>query len=84
MADIFFWILFGALAGWIASLATTAQGSYRIFGNIFIGVFGAVAGGALMHSFNERGITFSVPSLVAAVCGAVTLLTLRWTIDGGK
>lgn len=83
MANVIFWILFGVLAGWVSVLATE-RGSDRLRVNIILGVLGALAGGALgqsLLSFTEQGITFSVPSLLAAVCGAIILLTLVKTVD---
>jgi len=83
MADIIFWVLFGILTGWIATL-TTEHGPHRIKVNIGIAVLGAIAGVTLAHaflSFTEQGINFSVPSLLAAVCGAIVLLTVVRTVD---
>jgi len=83
MANLIFWILFGILAGWISALATE-QGPHRLRVNIAVGVLGAIAGGALGHvllSFNEQGINFSVPSLLAAVCGAIIFITLVKSVD---
>jgi uncharacterized membrane protein YeaQ/YmgE (transglycosylase-associated protein family) len=83
MANLIFWILFGVLAGWISALAT-GQGPHRLRVNIIAGVLGAIAGGALGYallSINEQGISFSVTSLLAAVCGAIILVTLVKTVD---
>lgn len=78
MTDVFFWILFGVLAGWIASIITNTQDQRRVLGNMTLGVLGAVVGGTLMRVYDERGIAgLSIPSLLTAVCGAVILIALR-------
>jgi uncharacterized membrane protein YeaQ/YmgE (transglycosylase-associated protein family) len=85
MTDILFWILFGILAGWIASIITDAHSRQRILGNLTIGILGAIVGGALMRFISERGIAgFSIPSLLTAVCGSIILITLLRTADRGR
>ena len=76
MTDIVFWVLFGVLAGWIASIVTDTHGRQRVLGNMIIGIMGALLGGALMRMFNERDLGLSLPSLLTAVCGAVIFLAL--------
>jgi len=70
------WIIFGGLAGWVASLLTgTRQGCCL---NIIVGVIGAFIGGTIMelvtgHGFN---IHFNLYSFAVAVFGAVVLLAI--------
>lgn len=72
------WIIFGALAGWVAGLiAGTSQRQGCIF-NIVIGIVGSFLGGLLMQvitgdSFN---FDFNGRSFVVAVLGAVILLAI--------
>ncbi|HEX7963654.1 MAG TPA: GlsB/YeaQ/YmgE family stress response membrane protein [Candidatus Saccharimonadales bacterium] len=78
MTDVFFWILFGVLAGWIASIITDTQDPRKVLGNMTLGVLGAIAGGTFMRVYDERGIAgLSIPSLLTAVCGAIILIALR-------
>ena len=70
------WILFGALAGWVASLLTGRNRRMGCLGNIIIGILGAMLGGFVVELFGGRGdITgFNWPSFGVAVLGAVILL----------
>jgi uncharacterized membrane protein YeaQ/YmgE (transglycosylase-associated protein family) len=63
------WIVLGALAGWIAS--TITRTSYGTFGDILLGVLGAIIGGFVMSLFGLPGVTgFNIWSVVVAVVGA--------------
>lgn len=69
------WIIFGALAGWIASIITGNNAKMGAFANIAVGIIGAFIGGFLISFFGGRGITgFNLRSLVVAVVGSVILL----------
>jgi uncharacterized membrane protein YeaQ/YmgE (transglycosylase-associated protein family) len=70
------WIIFGGLAGWVASLLTgTRQGCCL---NIIVGVIGAFIGGTIMELVTGRGINihFNLSSFAVAVFGAVVLLAI--------
>jgi uncharacterized membrane protein YeaQ/YmgE (transglycosylase-associated protein family) len=85
MTDLIFWVLFGILAGWIATIITDTRGWQRVLGTMAIGVLGAIVGGTFMRFMEDRGISsFSIPSLLTAVCGAIILLTLIQMADRGK
>jgi len=43
--NILLWLIFGGLAGWIASLITGNDPSLGIIGNITVGIVGAFIGG---------------------------------------
>lgn len=71
------WILFGALAGWIASMVTGTNEDQGIFGNIGFGILGAIVGGFLMSLIGGRGVNeFSLYSLLVAIGGAIILIAL--------
>jgi uncharacterized membrane protein YeaQ/YmgE (transglycosylase-associated protein family) len=75
--DILGWIIVGALAGWIASLAVQSKGQGCIV-NIALGLVGAVVGGFLFRQlggFSYDGTGF-VASTFVAVIGAVIVLLL--------
>jgi len=74
---ILLWILFGALAGWIASMLTGSSGG--LLWDIIIGILGAVIGGWIMSALNSTPVTgFNIYSLLVAVLGAsVLILILR-------
>ena len=72
------WIIFGALAGWIASMIMGANARMGALANIVVGIVGAVIGGFLMTNvFGAPGVTgFNLPSMLVAIIGAVILLFL--------
>ncbi len=72
------WIVFGALAGWVASTITGAGERRGCLFNVLVGVVGAFVGGLLMQFITGRpfGFDFNLPSFLVAVLGAVVLLVL--------
>jgi len=70
------WIVFGALAGWIASLLTGRHQGCCL--NIVVGVIGAFIGGIIVQLATGRGFSlgFNLPSFAVAVLGAVILLAI--------
>lgn len=73
--EILLWIVFGAVAGWLASLIMKTDASQGIFADIFLGILGAVVGGFLFGLFGQPGVTgFNVYSMIVAVLGAVLLI----------
>jgi uncharacterized membrane protein YeaQ/YmgE (transglycosylase-associated protein family) len=73
LMTILLWILFGAIVGWIASAIMHVSEGF--WGNVLIGIVGAVLGGLL---FNLIGISTTgvMMSLLSAVLGAVILLAI--------
>ncbi len=71
------WILFGALAGWVASLLTGRNRRMGCLANIIMGILGALLGGFLVELLGGNGdITgFNWRSFGVAVLGAFLLLT---------
>ncbi|MBP6177473.1 MAG: GlsB/YeaQ/YmgE family stress response membrane protein [Anaerolineales bacterium] len=75
--NIFVWIVFGALAGWIASILMGKNKKMGAIANIVTGIVGAFIGGYIMDFFGAEGVTgFNLPSLVVAIIGAVVFLWL--------
>ena len=70
------WILFGALAGWVASLIAGTNREQGWLENIIVGIIGAFLGGFLFSPLTGRGTYFdwNVGSFVVAVIGAVVSL----------
>ena len=67
--SIIVWIIFGALAGWLAHLLTGHGGG--LITNIVVGIIGAFIGGSLMSYFGRVGVTgFNLYSFFVAVLGA--------------
>ncbi len=70
------WVLVGVIAGWLAGLIMKGRG-FGCFGNIIIGVVGALVGGwlagALFNIHNPvSGFNFS--TIIIAFLGAVVVL----------
>ena len=70
------WIIFGGLAGWLATVITGTDPKFGIVGNVIIGIIGAYLGGWLSGRFfgGPAATGFDVRSFVVAVLGAVVLL----------
>ncbi|MCA9933386.1 MAG: GlsB/YeaQ/YmgE family stress response membrane protein [Ardenticatenaceae bacterium] len=80
------WIIFGALAGWFASLIVGTRGRQGCLFNIIIGVVGAFLGGIIMEfvTGNSISMAFNMRSFVVAVLGAVILLVITGAARKGK
>jgi len=70
---IVLWIIFGALAGWIAStIMKTDSGAMK---DIVLGIVGAIVGGFLMGMVGQSGVNgFNLYSLIVSVIGAVIVI----------
>jgi uncharacterized membrane protein YeaQ/YmgE (transglycosylase-associated protein family) len=80
---ILLWIIFGALAGWIASLIMkTRQG---LLLDIVVGIIGAMIGGFIFRAFGAAGVSgFNVYSLLVAILGAIVLLWIVKSASRGR
>lgn len=75
LVNIIVWVIFGALAGWIASIIMRTDEQQGAVGNIVIGIIGAFLGGMVSRAFGGPSVTgFNFPSLIVAILGAVILL----------
>ncbi len=71
------WIIFGGLAGWIASILTGSNAKMGLVANVLAGIAGAFIGGFIMNYFNKAGITgFNLRSFGVAVLGSVILIII--------
>jgi uncharacterized membrane protein YeaQ/YmgE (transglycosylase-associated protein family) len=72
------WIIFGALAGWVASLIAGTSRRQGCLMDIIVGVLGAFLGGFLMQLLTGRGLdlSFDLRSFGIAVVGAILLLVI--------
>ena len=79
------WVVFGGLAGWIASaLMKERQGCFM---NVIVGIIGAVVGGFLFSLIGGVGVTgFNIWSFIVAIIGAVVFIGVVKALrgDGGK
>lgn len=76
--NIIAWIVFGALAGWVASMIMGTNRRQGCIFDIIIGVVGAFVGGLLYELLTGRTISFSfnLSSFIVAVIGAIILLAV--------
>ncbi|NWF64325.1 MAG: GlsB/YeaQ/YmgE family stress response membrane protein [Chloroflexi bacterium] len=84
--NIITWILFGAFAGWVASIITNKNRQMGAVANIVTGIAGAFIGGFIMEQFfGAPGLTgFNVYSLLVAIGGAVVLIWVVSLISGNR
>ncbi|MDQ3018850.1 MAG: GlsB/YeaQ/YmgE family stress response membrane protein [bacterium] len=80
--NIILWVIFGGLAGWIATMIVGNDASYGVAGNVIVGILGAFLGGWIADKLGASGQpgterpSSSVVSFIIAVVGAVILLVL--------
>ncbi|HOC38609.1 MAG TPA: GlsB/YeaQ/YmgE family stress response membrane protein [Thermodesulfobacteriota bacterium] len=73
--NIIVWIIFGALAGWIASIIMGRNAEMGAIANIIVGIVGALIGGFIMNALGAPEVGgFNFYSLLVAIGGAVLLL----------
>jgi uncharacterized membrane protein YeaQ/YmgE (transglycosylase-associated protein family) len=73
------WLIFGALVGWLASIAMNRDSQQGALLNIIVGIVGAFLGGIVFNALGIGGSSinnsdFSLSGLVVAFVGAVILL----------
>lgn len=83
--SIILWIIFGALAGWIASKIMNTDEEQGAIANIVVGIVGAIIGGFVFNLLGGDGVTgFNIYSLIVAIVGAVILLAIIKAITGKR
>jgi uncharacterized membrane protein YeaQ/YmgE (transglycosylase-associated protein family) len=74
------WIVFGAIAGWVANVVVGGRGRrpQGCLVSILVGVVGAALGGLLykLITGREKTFEFDFPSLGVAALGAIVLLAV--------
>lgn len=69
------WIIFGAIAGWVASLLTHRNDRQGMLGDIVLGIVGAAVGGFLMSMIGQSGVTgFNLYSFAVSILGALAVI----------
>jgi uncharacterized membrane protein YeaQ/YmgE (transglycosylase-associated protein family) len=75
MNSLIWFLIIGAIAGWLAGLVMKGRG-FGLLGDIIVGIIGAFLGGWV---FGKLGVSFGgglAGSLIVAFLGAVILLFL--------
>jgi len=71
------WLVFGALAGWIASMIMKRNSQMGAIGNIIVGIVGAGLGGLVASLLGLGTVNgFNLYSLIIAIVGASILLAV--------
>ena len=75
MNGLIWFLIIGAIAGWLAGLLMKGRG-FGILGDIIVGIVGAVLGGWLFGALGISAGGGLAGSLIVAFIGAVILLFL--------
>lgn len=81
------WLIFGGLAGWIASKIMGTDAQQGILLNIVVGIIGAFLGGFLYSMLTGGPATFGLFNLgswITAIVGACLLLFLVGLFTGRR
>ncbi len=79
------WLIFGALAGWVASMITGNNARQNWLGNIIVGIVGALIGGFLFSLIGGSvNFDWNIGAFIVAVIGAVVLLLIVGAIQGRR
>ena len=79
------WIILGALAGWLVSLIVKTNFEQGMFGNIVVGIIGALIGGFLGSKLLGIDVTgINITSILLAVGGGVLFVFLLSAVTGRK
>jgi uncharacterized membrane protein YeaQ/YmgE (transglycosylase-associated protein family) len=77
------WIIVGIIAGWMAKRVIPGEGPKGVFGDLVIGVVGAIVGGWLFNYFGHPGATgLNIGSVLVAFLGAVVVLWIMRLVTG--
>jgi uncharacterized membrane protein YeaQ/YmgE (transglycosylase-associated protein family) len=71
---VFVWIVIGLIAGWLAHAILGGRGG--IFGNIAVGLIGAIVGGFLFEKLNLHVMPDFWGNLITATIGSVIFLAI--------
>jgi len=79
--NIIWFLIIGAVAGWLAGIVMKGRKGYGILGNIIVGCIGSLIGGFLFDLLGIRlslGIKYEglITSLITAFTGAIILLLI--------
>jgi uncharacterized membrane protein YeaQ/YmgE (transglycosylase-associated protein family) len=74
---IIYWIIFGAIVGWLASIITHNNHRQGLLLDIGVGLIGSVIGGWLASIIGGSGInTFTLLGFIFSIVGAVLFIVV--------
>lgn len=84
--SIITWIIFGAIAGWVAGKLIGEDRPEGCVTNIVVGIGGALLGGAIYTLITGRDFTagFNLPSLIIAILGSLLLIFVMRKLFGAE
>ncbi len=83
--SILAWIVVGLIAGFLAKMVVPGEGPGGAFGDIIVGIIGAVIGGWLFTAFGHAGANgINLYSILVSVVGAVVLLGIMRAFSGRR
>lgn len=80
------WVVFGAIAGWLAAKVGGGKNDRGCLTNIVIGIAGAVFSGSVITLITGKNwvTKFNIPSLAVAVIGSIVLIAALQRLGGGR
>jgi uncharacterized membrane protein YeaQ/YmgE (transglycosylase-associated protein family) len=84
MFILFFWIIFGAMVGWVIGLLKNASGLRIISSYVALGVIGGLIGGYgsnWLLQGDQQGYNNDLTSMMFAIVGSVIIVILVATAD---
>ena len=82
MLDLLWFLIIGAVAGWLAGQFTKGQG-FGLGGNLAVGIVGALLGGLIFRAVGLAAYG-TCGSLIMATLGAIVFLFLLQVISGKR
>jgi len=79
MISFIVWIIMGAVIGWLASMIMKTNAQQGFLLDVIVGIVGSLLGGWLLSplfGIPSDLTTFSIPSLLVALLGAIILLAI--------
>lgn len=75
LLNIILWVVFGAIAGWVASLILGTNEQQSLTTDVVLGIIGAFIGGLVFQLLGFAPVTgFNIYSMVVAVLGAMIVI----------
>ncbi len=83
MLGLISWLIFGALAGWVASMIAGTNQRQGWLMNIIVGIIGAFLGGLIFSFVTGGAVNFdwTIGGFIVAVLGALLLLWIIRMIE---